>query len=320
MWDDWIMLKSSHGSRWSASDERPGPRGWYVTSDLRGRLLQSLREGPRDREVLRRLHVPVAAQHEDHRARAVPPADEAREVAGGGGVGEDLRPGLVLPAVPLVAPGGEEGDGEPELRRAVHDPVDVREVRLVRPARVVLHERPLAVGVRGSQAVVLREGDGLDHGEALGRAVAQVEVGLLARQAVEERPRRVGEVEEGTAVRPDEVAAVRRDAQGVAAAAGAAPATRPVPGEPAAARPRTASSSGPSRCAARRRAPHETRPTVAGDDPRRIRRASTRPAALGVTDARYGTLAPSRTKTGRTSSGAAYPFSQRPPSTGFFVR
>jgi hypothetical protein len=78
----------------------------------------------------------------------------------------------------------------------------------VRPARVVVDEGAVAVGVGVVEPVELGERHGLDHGEALPRPVLEIAVRLLAVQAVDELPRRVAEVEERPAVLVDEEAPV----------------------------------------------------------------------------------------------------------------
>ena len=90
----------------------------------------------------------------------------------------------------------------------MHDPVDVREIRLVRPGRVVVDERSLAVGVGRAKAIELGQRDGLDDGEAAFRAIAQVPFGILARLAMEQLPCRVAEPEERLAVGGHEEAPV----------------------------------------------------------------------------------------------------------------
>ena len=86
--------------------------------------------------------------------------------------GEDLGPVAPL-LVPLVAPGRQEADVEPERVGLLDDEVDVvpvvvrRALLHVRPRRVVVDERQVAVGVGVVEPVELGEGHRLDHGEAL---------------------------------------------------------------------------------------------------------------------------------------------------------
>ena len=58
----------------------------------------------------------------------------------------------------------------------------------------------MAVGVGRADAVQFGQRYALDDVEAFGSAVAQVLVGLLAVEAVEQFPRRIAHVEEGSAV------------------------------------------------------------------------------------------------------------------------
>ena len=66
----------------------------------------------------------------------------------------------------------------------------------------------MIVSVRLVQTVAFCEGDGLYDVEAAGGAVVQIDFGLFQREAVEELPRRVGEIEERLAVIGDESTAV----------------------------------------------------------------------------------------------------------------
>ena len=66
--------------------------------------------------------------------------------------------------------------------------------------RVAIRQRQVAVGVGYIHAVKLGQSYGLYDVEALGGAVAQVEVGLLAVETVEKLPRRVALIEERAAV------------------------------------------------------------------------------------------------------------------------
>ena len=66
----------------------------------------------------------------------------------------------------------------------------------------------MTVAIGLVQTVAFRKGDGLDDVEAAGGAVVQIDFGLFQREAVEELPRRVGEIEERLAVSGDESTAV----------------------------------------------------------------------------------------------------------------
>ena len=94
-----------------------------------------------------------------------------------------------------------------------HHVVDVREIRRVWTRRVAVLQRQRAVAVRLGQTVELGQRDRLDDREALGRAVAQVQRGLVAIQPVEQLPGGVAQVEEWPAVVVDDEAAVRAHSQ-----------------------------------------------------------------------------------------------------------
>ena len=104
--------------------------------------------------------------------------------------------------IPLVAPGREEADVEAELARLPHDEVHVIPVVVVSPVLdvwsggVVVEKRAVAVWVGVVQTVELGERDRLDDGESPLGAVAQIPIGFLAVQPVEQLPCRVAEPEE----------------------------------------------------------------------------------------------------------------------------
>jgi len=125
---------------------------------------------------------------------------------------EDLGPHAPLP-VPLVAPGREHADIEAHGIGALHDPVHVREVVLVRLRRIVVPERRVSVRIGIVQAVELGEDYGLDDGEAPFRAIAQIALRVLAGQTVEQLPGCVAQPEERLARGGDEEALVLRDLQ-----------------------------------------------------------------------------------------------------------
>ena len=93
--------------------------------------------------------------------------------------------------------------------------------------RVAIRQRQVAVGVGYIHAVKLGQSYGLYDVEALGGAVAQVEVGLLAVETVEKLPRRVPLIEERAAVGILQIVAVSDTVMGrccSCAAAGRMPA------------------------------------------------------------------------------------------------
>ncbi len=108
---------------------------------------------------------------------------------------EDDRPLAPLFEEDLVAPRGQHADHQPLFGGLPDDPVDMREVLLVRCRGVAVDERQLAVGIRHGQAVELGEDDGLNDGEALLPAFLQIAFRVFARQSMEELPRRVAQIE-----------------------------------------------------------------------------------------------------------------------------
>ena len=212
------MLKSSVGSSWNHCAEPVPPVGWSV--------MRCAPPSPRrrPRAIARRISLlrvvldgPVAAEDPDEARVPVAPAEPLAVRLGVRGC-EDLRT-LAPLLVPLVAPGRQEADQQPAAVRGGDDVVDVvpvvvrRALLHVGPRRVVVDERRVAVGVRGVEAVELRERDRLDHRVALGGAIVEIALGLLAVQPVEQLPRRVAEPEEGLAVGGHEEAVVRADLQ-----------------------------------------------------------------------------------------------------------
>lgn len=111
-----------------------------------------------------------------------------------------------LALVPVAAPCGQQADVHAQLVGAADDVVHMVPVVVLRPLlhggsrRVAVREGQVAVGVGCIHPVELGQSYGLYDVEALGGAVSEVEVGLLAVEAVEELPRRVPLIEEGTAV------------------------------------------------------------------------------------------------------------------------
>ena len=167
---------------------------------------KAARGGLDDRAVRLGFDRTVTAEDPDHTrvlvARAEP-APVGLRVCGR----EDLRSDAPF-LVPLVAPRGQQADVEAEAVGGAHDPVDVREIRLVGSCRVVVDERTFAVGIGRAQAIELGKRDSLDDGEAALRAIAQVPLGIVARLAMEQLPRRVAEPEERLAVGGHEEAPV----------------------------------------------------------------------------------------------------------------
>ena len=176
------------------------------------RLADAGRHGVHDRPVLR-LQRPVPAQHPED----VPLVAVARGDPLAVGVGvrlvKDLRP-LAPAEVELVAPGRQDHQEEPPLRRGLHRVVHVVpvgiarvQVRVRRVGQAVCKvQRQPAVGVGHGHPFELRERHRLHGREALPRALGKVVVHLLAVQAVEELPRRVPEVEKGRSVVPGQAA------------------------------------------------------------------------------------------------------------------
>jgi hypothetical protein len=85
------------------------------------------------------------------------------------------------------------------------------EVGFVGAGRVLIVKRNIAVGVRRSEALQLGQRHGLDHREAFGGAIGEIAVSLGQRQAVEEFPGGVAQIEKGRAVRVLEKTAVGGD-------------------------------------------------------------------------------------------------------------
>ena len=167
-----------------------------------------LGHGAPHRPLELRIGRTVAAEDPDDGVVAIAPA---KELAVGARVlrGEHLRAHAPQLFRHLVAPRGEHADEETERPGPADDVVYVREVRLVWPRGIVLPQGEVAIGVRGSQTVELGQRHGLDHREPLGRPIGEVEVGLLAVEAVEQLPGGIAQVEERGIVGPGEVAAVR---------------------------------------------------------------------------------------------------------------
>ena len=108
--------------------------------------------------------------------------------------------------VPVAAPCGQQPDIHAQLVGAAHDIVHMVPIVVLLAIldcgarRVAIRQRQVAVGVGYIHAVKLGQSYGLYDVEALGGAVAQVEVGLLAVETVEKLPRRVPLIEERAAV------------------------------------------------------------------------------------------------------------------------
>ena len=159
------MLKSSQSSSWNQVDEPLPPGGWNVIRCVAAvAFAEPARHRPHDVVVRGRLHRSVAAENPDDAGVLVASAQPL--AVGLGVVGrEDL--GADAPfLVPLVAPRRQHADVEAQRVGALDDPVDVREVRLVRPRRIVAGERQLSLSVGVVQPVELREHYGLDDREA----------------------------------------------------------------------------------------------------------------------------------------------------------
>ena len=137
----------------------------------------------------------VSAENPDDRLAAVAPSQPFRIASRG--VGGEYP--VVLPPAP---PGRKKRDVYAALVRRVHHEVDVVPVVVVRSVlgqrnrRARVCERLEAVRIRRAHSVLLCDRDGLHDVEAEPRAVVEIPYGLLAVQAVEKLPRRVGEVEE----------------------------------------------------------------------------------------------------------------------------
>ncbi len=127
--------------------------------------------------------------------------------------GEDDGPLAPLFEQDLVAPRGQHADHEPLFGGLPDDPVDMREVLLVRRRGVAVDERQIAIGIRHGQPVELGEDDGLNDGEALLPAFLQIAFRVFARQAMEELPRRVAQIEKRRPVALLQEAMVPRHAQ-----------------------------------------------------------------------------------------------------------
>lgn len=69
----------------------------------------------------------------------------------------------------------------------------------------------MVVRVRRTEAVQLRQHHGLEHGEPLTCASAQMEIGFLASDAIGQLPGRVAKIEEGRAVVPSQEPLVAAD-------------------------------------------------------------------------------------------------------------
>ncbi len=81
---------------------------------------------------------------------------------------EDLRAGAPF-LVPLVAPGRQKANHNPQRIRLLHDVVDMIPVVVLRPVlhvrlgRVVVDQRSVAIGVGRFEPIQLRERHCLDH-------------------------------------------------------------------------------------------------------------------------------------------------------------
>jgi len=63
--------------------------------------------------------------------------------------------------------------------------------------------------IRRVEAIQLGQDDGLDHGEALARAVAQIHAGLFAAETVKQLPGRIAQPEKRFAVFSDQITPAR---------------------------------------------------------------------------------------------------------------
>ena len=140
---------------------------------------EAARHGPDDLEVRGGHDRAVAAEDPDDVRRVLVALAQPRAVGLGVLRREDLGPDAAID-VPLVTPRRQEPDVEPERSRLPDDEVDVVPVVVVRAVldvggrRVVVGERPMAVGIGLVQAVELRERDRLDDREPLLGPLAQV--------------------------------------------------------------------------------------------------------------------------------------------------
>ena len=125
-----------------------------------------------------------------------------------------------LSLVPIPSPCGQQTDVHAEFVGAAYDVVDMVPIVVLRAllhcgaCGVAVGERQVAVGVADIHAVELGQGHGLYDVEPFGGAVAQVVVGLLAVETVEELPCRVALIEEGPAVGILQVVSVLGDGDG----------------------------------------------------------------------------------------------------------
>src|SRR4051812_5952602 len=164
---------------------QPG-RGAFTTGRMEGDEVsaavsgsQALRHRADDLEMRVVFDRPVAAENPDDSGVFIA-TPEPRAVNLRVRRRENLRSDAA-PLVPLVAPRREEAHVHAECVCLRHDPVDMAEIILVGPGRIITNERCLAIRVWLVQAVELSKGDRLDHGEPLRRSLLQVTLGILAR-------------------------------------------------------------------------------------------------------------------------------------------
>ena len=195
---------------------RPGAAG--VVGDEVGAAVafaESAGEGAHDGAVGIVLGIAVAAQHPDDVGRAVALAEEAAVAVGI----EFVEDGIAV--VPPAPPRRQQGDGEAQLIGSADDVIDMIPVVVglafndegTRGAAV--DEGQMAVGVGRADAVQFGQRYALDDVEAFGSAVAQVLVGLFTVEAVEQFPRRIAHIEEGSAVGVLQVSPTLRNANGL---------------------------------------------------------------------------------------------------------
>lgn len=123
--------------------------------------------------------------------------------------------GSVPAPVDPAGPGRHEADENAVLGSPGHNPVYEGEVTLVGLCHVLIVDGQISIEVGDSGGVVFGQQHSLDHVEALGGAVREVEINVGAIQLVEELPVGVCDPEEGlVALGPVQIAAIGRRRDG----------------------------------------------------------------------------------------------------------